>query len=141
MPSQPIGIYIAQRCLKNGIGGCYLERIDNRMNRTMARNNQTMMNKNQTSKPRTVFSRRTGLDRRWIHSTDHQPERRRSVDRRTIRRRSFLEPLEFDTTAEKMELFPEINLASSEPDAENPALPIEERGFAESPESISKKET
>ena len=32
--------------------------------------------------PSTSVSRRTGLDRRWIPSPDHQPERRSGVDRR-----------------------------------------------------------
>mgnify|MGYP001039386809 CR=1 FL=1 len=32
--------------------------------------------------PPTSVSRRTGLDRRWIPSPDHQPERRSGVDRR-----------------------------------------------------------
>ena len=49
------------------------------------------MKKNKPSNPTT---RRTGLDRRWIPSANHQPERRRRRDRRTIRNRSFLEPFE-----------------------------------------------
>lgn len=35
--------------------------------------------------PPTSVSRRTGLDRRWIASPDHQPERRSGVDRRHSR--------------------------------------------------------
>lgn len=41
----------------------------------------------------TRVTRRTGLDRRWIPSTDHQPERRHGGDRRTIRQRSLSQPL------------------------------------------------
>ena len=41
-------------------------------------------------------SRRTGLDRRWIPSKDHHPERRRGGDRRAVQQRSFSDPLVLD---------------------------------------------
>lgn len=121
-------------------GGRKLERLDNRMDRPMGRHNRTTMNKKQTCTPHTLISRRTGLDRRWIHSSDHQPERRRRGDRRTIRRRSVSEPLELGATAENKELFPEINLDESKPEGKKPALSFDEKGFPVSSEPISKWE-
>lgn len=51
------------------------------------------MKYNAITKAITRVTRRTGLDRRWIQSTDHQPERRHGGDRRTIRQRSLSQPL------------------------------------------------
>lgn len=96
------------------------------------------MKKNKPSNPNT---RRTGLDRRWIPSANHQPERRRSRDRRTIRNRSFLEPLASKGVAENSELFPEINILTSQPEAKHAALPFEEKGFSEPREAVFKKIT
>ena len=120
--------------------GRKLERFDNRMDRPMGRHNRTTMNKRQTRNPHTIISRRTGLDRRWIHSADYQPERRRRGDRRAIRRRSVSEPLELGATAENRELFPEINLEESKPERKKPALSFDEKGFPGPPEAISKWE-
>jgi hypothetical protein len=55
------------------------------------------MNKSQNSNSTPFVSRRSGFDRRWIPSQNHQPERRRGKDRRNIRSRSFLEPLDAET--------------------------------------------
>jgi hypothetical protein len=55
------------------------------------------MKKAQSSKPTPFVSRRSGFDRRWIPSQNHQPERRRGKDRRKIRSRSFLESLDTET--------------------------------------------
>ena len=41
-------------------------------------------------------SRRTGIDRRWIPSENHQPERRGGTDRRSGPKRPFLVPLDDD---------------------------------------------
>jgi hypothetical protein len=54
------------------------------------------MNKKQTHPPTGGVSRRTGLDRRWIPSSDYQPERRRGKDRRAEKPRSFMESLELN---------------------------------------------
>jgi hypothetical protein len=59
--------------------------------------NRTTMTKAQTSKTTPVISRRSGIDRRWIPSQNHQPERRRGKDRRKTRTRSFLESLDPET--------------------------------------------
>jgi hypothetical protein len=95
-----------------------------------------MMNKNKPSKE---ISRRTGLDRRWIPSKDHHPERRRSRDRRTIRNRSFLEPLESNGAPENRELFPEINIRTNRPEAKNAVLPLNEKGFSGPREAVFKR--
>lgn len=55
------------------------------------------------------ISRRTGLDRRWISSADHRPERRRGGDRRAIRKRSFSEPLAVVDARENKVPFPDID--------------------------------
>lgn len=47
------------------------------------------MNDNQTNKSTVMNTRRTGLDRRWISSSGHQPERRRGKDRRSTGKRAF----------------------------------------------------
>lgn len=96
------------------------------------------MNKN---KPRNPTTRRTGLDRRWIPSADHQPERRRSRDRRTIRNRTFLEPFESKVEEENSELFPEINVQTSRPEAKHAALPFDEKGFSGPREAVFKRIT
>jgi hypothetical protein len=47
------------------------------------------MKQNALMQPSVLISRRTGIDRRWIPSEGHQPERRRGGDRRTDRKRAF----------------------------------------------------
>ncbi len=47
------------------------------------------MKKCRTAKQNDLPSRRTGLDRRWIPSPGHQPERRRGQDRRAVKTRNF----------------------------------------------------
>lgn len=82
------------------------------------------MNKN---KPNKEISRRTGLDRRWIPSKDHCPDRRRSNDRRKIKNRSFLEPIETNDTAENRKRLPEIDYPADPPEEENAVLPFGEK--------------
>ena len=55
-------------------------------------------NNNPKSNESTVpaASRRTGIDRRWIVSHNHQPERRRGTDRRAERKRSYNDQLVLD---------------------------------------------
>ena len=96
------------------------------------------MNKNKPSKK---ISRRAGIDRRWIPSTDHHPERRRSRDRRTIRNRSFLEPLELNGAPENRELFPEINIRTNRTEAKNAAMPSDEKNFSVLPKAVFKRVT
>lgn len=96
------------------------------------------MNKN---KPRNPTTRRTGLDRRWIPSANHQPERRRSTERRTIRNRSFLEPFESKGEGENSELFPEIKVQTSRPEAKHTALPLDEKGYSGPREAVFKRIT
>jgi hypothetical protein len=98
----------------------------------------SMMKKNKPNNPPT---RRTGLDRRWIPSANHQPERRRSRDRRTIRNRSFLEPFESKGVEENSELFPEINIQARQPEAKILALPFDEKGSSEPRETVFKRIT
>lgn len=66
------------------------------------------MTKEPIDKPTIVTSRRTGIDRRWIPSADHQPERRRGSERRKTRKRSFLEPLDANGSTVSPAPFPEI---------------------------------
>lgn len=90
-------------------------------------------------KPRNPITRRTGIDRRWIHSANHQPERRRNRDRRTVRTRSFLESFEANGVAENTEPFPEIDIQASRPDENLADVPFEEKGFSESREAVFKR--
>ena len=73
------------------------------------------------SHPSPSISRRTGLDRRWISSTDHRPERRRGGDRREIQKRSFSEPLALYDPQESKVPFPDIDPdpKNAEPDQSN----------------------
>ena len=94
------------------------------------------MNKNKRGN---TNSRRTGIDRRWIPSNDHHPERRRRKDRRTIRNRSFLEPLEPNGAPENRELFPEIDIRTDRPEAKNATLPLDEKNFSMPRKAFFKK--
>jgi len=96
------------------------------------------MNKNKPSNPTT---RRTGLDRRWIPSANHQPERRRRRDRRTIRNRSFLEPFASKKVEKNSEPFPEINIQARQPEVKTLALPFDEKRLSEPRETIFKRIT
>ncbi|MBC2711766.1 MAG: hypothetical protein HGJ94_12500 [Desulfosarcina sp.] len=80
------------------------------------------MNQDQTRKPTTLISRRTGLDRRWIPSADRQLERRCGRDRRTIRKRSFSEPLALNGSDANKEPFPEFDPDTKTSKANYPAF-------------------
>jgi hypothetical protein len=73
-------------------------------------------------------SRRTGLDRRWIPSTGHQPERRRGVDRRKTRKRSFTDPFLPEASRQETAALPDVAAdppnAGTAPPAGNPPLGI-----------------
>jgi len=75
------------------------------------------------------ISRRTGLDRRWIPSANHQPERRRSRERRMIRNRSFLEPFDSNGADENSAVSSEINTQTIQTEVKNPALAFDKEGF------------
>ncbi|WP_372682512.1 hypothetical protein [Desulfosarcina sp.] len=93
------------------------------------------------NKPINPTTRRTGLDRRWIPAENHQPERRRRADRRTIRNRSFLDPFESTGVEENSELFPEINIPAGQPEAKLLALPFDEEGSSEPQDAVFKRIT
>lgn len=92
-------------------------------------------------KPSNPITRRTGLDRRWIPAENHQPERRRSKDRRTIINRSFLEPFVSKGVEESSELFPEINVQTIQPEGKILALPFDEKRLSEPQETVFKRIT
>jgi len=92
-----------------------------------------------TKEPGNSISRRTGLDRRWIPSANHQPERRRSRDRRTIRNRSFLEPFESKDAPENRTLFPEISIQAGRQEANHTDPPQEEKEFSVTREAVFKR--
>lgn len=83
-----------------------------------------MTTKAQDSKPTPFTSRRSGIDRRWIHSPNYQPERRRRRDRRKIHQRGFLEPLASDNQNPSEAVFPEFNPDKKSPSADPTALPV-----------------
>lgn len=97
------------------------------------------MKKNQTRKPTTLISRRTGLDRRWIPSVDHQPERRRGRDRRILRKRSFLEPIELNRPAQSSVAFPEIDPDPERPQVNHSAISLIEKWPPLHPQAVPKK--
>lgn len=86
------------------------------------------------SRPVTAFYRRSGLDRRWIPSKNHQPERR------TVRNRSVSESPGLAVVPENRELFPEIPPPTKEPPEKHPALLIDEKAFRGFPGTVSKEE-
>ena len=96
------------------------------------------MNKKKPSNP---ITRRTGLDRRWIPAENHQPERRRSTDRRTNQNRSFLDPFESKGPEENSELFPEISMPAGHPEAKLLSLPFDEKGCSGPRDAVFKRIT
>ncbi|WP_319404564.1 hypothetical protein [uncultured Desulfosarcina sp.] len=98
------------------------------------------MKKDKPNTPSTTISRRTGIDRRWIPSANHQPERRRSRDRRTIGNRSFLEPFELNGTEETRKLFPEIKFPTSRPEMTDAPFSFDEKGFSAPREAATEKD-
>jgi len=63
--------------------------------------NTDKTNPKSIASPAPAVSRRTGIDRRWIPSDNHQPERRGGADRRAKRKRSFTDPLVSDDSEKK----------------------------------------
>jgi hypothetical protein len=82
------------------------------------------MMKEKTLKSPPLRSRRSGFDRRWIPSENHQPERRRGKDRRKTRKRSFLVPLDPEVSESSGTVFPEIDPDRKTPSS-TPSLSVE----------------
>ncbi len=99
------------------------------------------MKEAQTSKPTGVIARRTGLDRRWIASGKHHPERRRCRDRRAIRKRSFLEPLELNASEEPRVPSAEVDSNPGKPEAKHPEFSLGGQWSPRRPPSMPKKVT
>ena len=72
-------------------------------------------------------SRRTGIDRRWIPSENHQPERRGGKDRRSDPKRPFLAPLDDDRPNEDAPASPAANGDVGDPADTSPAFPLVRR--------------
>jgi hypothetical protein len=98
------------------------------------------MNKDQTNRPTALISRRTGIDRRWIPSSGHHPERRRNTDRRSVRDRSAAVLPELKGVAENKDLFPEIRTGKKNREEKNVSLPFDRKGFSPLSETMSKRE-
>jgi hypothetical protein len=98
-------------------------------------NRKTMVNK-QTKTSNSINSRRTGLDRRWIPSIDHQPERRSGKDRRSIQNRSFLEPIESPDQKGHQFPFPAIHGNAVSPGANDSIGAISEKNLSQTPETV-----
>ncbi len=75
-----------------------------------------------TDEPSELISRRTGIDRRWIPSVNHQPERRRGKDRRHIRKRSLTDPLAPDGATSPRAAFPELEANCPISEATSPSI-------------------
>jgi hypothetical protein len=93
-----------------------------------------MMNDNQTNTPNTMNTRRTGLDRRWISSSGHQPERRRGKDRRSAGKRAFAGFPQLNGAGESRERFP------GNPSEIKETVPSNENGFTPAAEIVPKRE-
>lgn len=92
------------------------------------------MTKDQSQRASNASSRRTGLDRRWIHSTGYQPERRCGKDRREQRKQSFLEPIELNAKEANQPPFADIDFDPMLPTADHSRMPIAEKGPQRTPE-------
>jgi len=95
-----------------------------------------MTTKAQDSKPTPFTSRRSGFDRRWIHSANHRPERRRGKERRKIGRQDTPKTLAPNGEDGGRVTFPELKTDKNTPSANPNALPLVENcpsGIAETP--------
>lgn len=79
--------------------------------------NRKIMPKKQAKTSTPFISRRTGIDRRWITSIGHQPERRSGKDRRSTQHRSFLAPIESNDQNTKQTLFGDAPFNAISPEA------------------------
>ena len=121
-PNRSIIRYISLLPLKPAIRGLQGKRTVGAKKRQ--HNDRMTMKQKAISQASPSISRRTGLDRRWISSTDHRPERRRGGDRRAIQKRSFSEPLAVVDAAKGKVPFPDIDPdpKNAEPDHSDATL-------------------
>jgi hypothetical protein len=81
--------------------------------------------------------RRTGLDRRWIPSKNHHPERRRGGDRRAVQQRSFLDSIGLRAPGEADHSTSDVESVSEALESESPAAaPSEDRP----PEALAERD-
>lgn len=99
------------------------------------------MNNKQTKLLTTLISRRTGIDRRWIPSSDHQPERRRGMDRRSVKRQAQGVLPELSAAGENQARFPEINDGIDNRKEKSASVQFERKGFSPLPDTMSKGES
>ena len=85
------------------------------------------MNVQPVNDPTPAPCRRAGLDRRWISSKNHHPERRRGGDRRTVKKRSFSDPLVLEVPGRAYPLTAGFEAASEATESESPVVPDEVR--------------
>lgn len=83
------------------------------------------MGKEQINTSTPTMSRRTGIDRRWIASPGHHPERRSGKDRRLTHHRSFLEPIDSNDQSSPNHLLFNVHpgigaIDMQKPEGENP---------------------
>lgn len=98
------------------------------------------MNDDQTNTPTSTNTRRTGLDRRWISSSGHQPERRRGEDRRSDGKRAFAGFPKLNGAGESRELFSGNHFEIKEAGAKNETAQPNENGFTPAAEIVPKRE-
>jgi hypothetical protein len=101
-----------------------------------SRINRKTMVKKQTNSSNSFNSRRTGLDRRWIASIDHQPERRSGRDRRSIKNRSFMEPIDSHDQKGQPFSIPGIRFNAVSPEANDSVGTVSEKYASQSPETV-----
>ena len=98
------------------------------------------MNDDQTNTPTSRNTRRTGLDRRWISSSGHQPERRRGEDRRSTGKRAFAGFPRLSGEGDSRARFPGSPFEIKEPGEKNESVPSNENGFTPAEEIVPKRE-
>jgi hypothetical protein len=98
------------------------------------------MNDNWTNTSTAMNTRRTGLDRRWISSSGHQPERRRGKDRRSREKRAFAGFPKLNGAGENRERFSDNPFEIKETGAKNETVPSNENGLPPAAEIVPKRE-
>jgi hypothetical protein len=95
-----------------------------------------------TANPSIPFlSRRTGIDRRWITTIGHYPERRSGKDRRSAQHRSFLEPIDSDDQADRKIPFPDIVVNTASPQGNDSDDVATEKTAVRIPETVGSDDT
>lgn len=101
--------------------------------------NKTEMQPHQSNDAARTPCRRAGLDRRWIPSKNHHPERRRGGDRRSMQRRSFSDPLVLEVTGKAEPSIAGFESVSQALEPESSAITTEENRIPEANEDRNKK--